>query len=75
MKLVKLGTYYKSMVFYNKLFSRPIEIQSVVSLSHTTEKRWKKHLAVLRLSTIECYSLLLIPARPVNALPSKFLHR
>lgn len=38
MKLVKLGTYYKSVVFYNKLFSRLIEIQSVVSCeSHHRE--------------------------------------
>jgi len=40
MKLVKLGTYYTSVAFYNKLFSRLIEIQSV----YTTEKCWKSTL-------------------------------
>lgn len=67
MKLVKLGTYYKSMVFYNKLFSRLIEIQSVVSCESHHREMLEKGPCYIK---VEYYRVLLIPARPVNdALP------
>lgn len=57
MKLVKLGTYYKSMVFYNKLFSRLIETQSVVSCESHHREMLEKTPCCLK---VEYYRVLTV---------------